>query len=46
LNSVLSINPALRQFDRIGGELVTERDDQIFGRIFNLTDLFASAVKP
>ena len=39
MNSVLSINPALRQFDHIGGEVVGERDDQIFGRIFNLTDL-------
>jgi hypothetical protein len=39
LNSVLSINPALRQLDYIGGEVVRERDDQIFGRIFNLTDL-------
>src|SRR6267143_6121910 len=39
LNSFLSINPALRQLDHIGGEVVRERDDQIFGRIFNLTDL-------
>jgi hypothetical protein len=43
LNPVLSINPALRQFDHI---VARERDDQIFGGIFNLTDLFASAVKP